>query len=134
MNYSEDQLRVIIDTIPTLAWSTGPDGSAEFLNQRWLDYTGLSAQEALDRGWKVAIHPDDLSRILEIFQEALNSGRPFKVEGPAFAAATANFAGFFSATALCAMDREKSSNGTGRIPILTTGSARRRPSARANRV
>ena len=38
---SEDQLRVIIDTIPALAWSTLPDGSAEFVNQRWHDYTGL---------------------------------------------------------------------------------------------
>jgi len=77
----EDQLRKIIDTIPTLAWSARPDGSAEFFNRRWLDFTGLTAQEALDWGWKDATHPDDLPRMLEIFQEALNEGRSFEVEG-----------------------------------------------------
>jgi PAS domain-containing protein len=35
-----------VDAIPTLAWSARPDGSAEFLNRRWLDYTGLFAEEA----------------------------------------------------------------------------------------
>ena len=50
--------RLVVDTIPTLAWSARPDGSAEFFNQRWLVYTGLSAKQALDWGWEVAIHPD----------------------------------------------------------------------------
>ncbi len=74
-------IRLVVDTIPTLAWSAGPDGSAEFFNQRWLDYTGLSAKQALGSGWEVAIHPDDLPRILETFQEALNSVKPYEVEG-----------------------------------------------------
>src|SRR5215510_13205071 len=34
-----DQFRKMIDEIPTLAWSCLPDGSGEFLNKRWLDYT-----------------------------------------------------------------------------------------------
>src|ERR1700720_1612573 len=74
-------IRLVVDTIPTLAWSARPDGSAEFFNQRWLDYTGLSAKQALDSGWEVAIHPDDLPRILETLREALNSVKPFEVEG-----------------------------------------------------
>src|ERR1700738_105484 len=74
-------IRLVVDTIPTLAWSAGPDGSADFFNQRWVDYTGLSAQQALGWGWQVAIHPDDLSRILETYREALNSIKPFEVEG-----------------------------------------------------
>jgi len=73
--------RLAVDTIPTLAWSAGPDGSADFFNQRWLDYTGLSAKQALGSGWQVAIHPDDLPRILETVREALNSVKPFEVEG-----------------------------------------------------
>ena len=81
MNYSEHQLRVTIDTIPTPAWSARPDGSAEFFNRRWLDYTGLSAEQALDWGWKIAIHPDDSSRMLKIFQGAVNSGEPFEMKG-----------------------------------------------------
>src|SRR5467141_548762 len=74
-------IRLVVDTIPTLAWSAGPDGSADFLNRRWLDYTGLSAKQALGSGWQVAIHPDDLPRILETLQEALNSVKAFEVEG-----------------------------------------------------
>jgi len=74
-------IRLVVDTIPTLAWSARPDGSAEFFNQRWLDYTGLSAEQALGSGWQVAIHSDDLPRILETFREALNSVKPYEVEG-----------------------------------------------------
>ena len=47
-------IRPVIDAIPTLAWSARADGSADFFNQRWLDYTGLSAEQALDWGWKFA--------------------------------------------------------------------------------
>jgi PAS domain S-box-containing protein len=74
-------IRLVVDTIPTLAWSARPDGSAEFHNQRWLDYTGLSPKQALGSGWAAAVHPDDLPRILETFREALNSGKPYEVEG-----------------------------------------------------
>jgi len=74
-------IRLVVDTIPTLAWSADPDGSADFFNQRWLDYTGLSAEQAFGSGWEVAIHPDDLSRILETFRQALNSLKPYEVEG-----------------------------------------------------
>src|ERR1700736_1754656 len=76
-----EDIRLVVDTIPTLAWSAGPDGSAEFHNQRWLDYTGLSAKQALGSGWEAAIHPDDLPRILETFREALTSVKPYEVEG-----------------------------------------------------
>src|ERR1700721_4172382 len=74
-------IRLVVDTIPTLAWSAGPDGSADFFNQRWLDYTGLSAEQALGSGWQVAIHSDDLPQILETFRQALNSVKPYEVEG-----------------------------------------------------
>src|SRR5205085_555877 len=47
MKGSADQLRIMIDKIPTLAWACRPDGTTEFLNQRWLDYTGLSLEQAL---------------------------------------------------------------------------------------
>ncbi len=52
-------LRRIIDTIPALAWCARPDGSIEFLNRQWLDYTGLSPDEASDFGYQAAFHPND---------------------------------------------------------------------------
>jgi hypothetical protein len=39
----DEAIRLVVDTIPTLAWSAGPDGSAEFFNQRWLDYSKRAA-------------------------------------------------------------------------------------------
>jgi len=77
---SEDQLRIIIDTIPTLAWCTLPDGSAEFINQRWLDYMGLSAEEARDWGWRVAIHDEDSTELVETWRAAVATGEPFEAE------------------------------------------------------
>jgi hypothetical protein len=41
-------IHLTVDTIPTLAWSARSDSSADFFNQRWLDYTGLSAEQARD--------------------------------------------------------------------------------------
>jgi len=65
----------------TQAWSARSDASIEFVNQPWLDYTGLSAEQAMDWGWKVAIHPDDLPGILEVFQAPMTSRQQFEVEG-----------------------------------------------------
>jgi PAS domain S-box-containing protein len=55
---AERELRLTLDSIPTLVWRTGPDGSPDFLNQPALDYTGLSLDQA-QTGWPRAFHPDD---------------------------------------------------------------------------
>src|SRR5271156_2278706 len=77
---SEDNLRQVIDTIPTLVWCTGPDGSTEFLNKRWHDYTGFSPEESRVRGWQPTVHPEDLPRVVAKGQELLASGQPGEVE------------------------------------------------------
>ena len=76
----ENRLRTIIDTIPTLAWSARPDGSAEFFNRRWLDYAGLSAQDASDWGWTVALHPEDRGRLTDYWRRLLASGEAGEIE------------------------------------------------------
>jgi PAS domain S-box-containing protein len=77
---SENRLRSIIDTIPALAWSARPDGSAEFLNRPWLDYAGLSAEEASDWGWTLAVHPDDRGRLVDSWRHLLASGETGEIE------------------------------------------------------
>jgi formate hydrogenlyase transcriptional activator len=77
---SEAQLRRIIDTIPALAWCNLPDGSNEFLNKRWHDYTGLSPEESGGSGWQMVIHPEDLPRMMEEWQKVLTSGEAGEVE------------------------------------------------------
>ena len=74
----QDQLRLVIDTIPTLAWSKLPDGSADFLNQRFRDYTGLSLEESRGWGWMNAFHPED--RAVDEWRTALAAGEPFEKE------------------------------------------------------
>jgi hypothetical protein len=49
-----EDIRLVVDTMPGLVWSTRAAGSAEFFNQWWLEYTELSAEQALDWGWKAA--------------------------------------------------------------------------------
>lgn len=73
-------IRRVVDTIPGLVWSASPDGSAEFLNKRWLDYTGLALEEALQFGWKTVMHPDDLPVLLDGFVKATEARESFAVE------------------------------------------------------
>jgi len=77
---SERDLSLIINTMPTLAWSARPDGSVDFLNQRWLDYTGLSPEQGLGWGWIAAIHPDDLNRLAEYWRSIMQTGEPGEIE------------------------------------------------------
>jgi PAS domain S-box-containing protein len=77
---SERTLNLIINTIPMLAWSTDPTGFVEFLNRRWLEFTGLSAEQASGFGWSVAIHPDDAKGLIDYWQAALASGTEVDVE------------------------------------------------------
>src|SRR5258707_2548078 len=73
-------IRRVFDTIPTLAWSARSDGSADFFNRRWLDYTGLSVEQAREWGWTVALHPDDLTGLVDYWRSILASREPGEIE------------------------------------------------------
>jgi formate hydrogenlyase transcriptional activator len=81
LKQSEFQLRKIIDAIPTVAWCTFLDGSLEFVNQRWHDYTGTSAQAASGFGYIPTIHPEDLDRVMEKSAKLRAEGKPGEIEG-----------------------------------------------------
>jgi PAS domain S-box-containing protein len=76
---SEDRLRLVIDTIPTLVWRAGPEGNPDFLNQPALDYTGLSLDQA-ELGWPRAFHPDDKKGMLVKWAAIRESGMPGGLE------------------------------------------------------
>ena len=76
----KDELRQAIDTIPGFVWSALPDGSVDFLNRRWCDYTGLSLQDASGRGWQSAIHPEDLPQLVSYWSSLLNGREPGEFE------------------------------------------------------
>jgi PAS domain S-box-containing protein len=77
---SEDRLRLVIDTIPTLVWRSGPKGPPEFFNQQTLDYTGLSLEECLE-GWARTVHPDDMANLARMWREIRHSGAQGETEG-----------------------------------------------------
>ncbi len=80
MQSLKDHLQMAVDTIPGLVWTALPDGHIDFLNQRWLEYTGLTPDNARGWGWQVAIHPDDVDNLVNHWKSVLKSGRPGETE------------------------------------------------------
>lgn len=80
MRASAARLRTIIDAGPGFVWSAGPDGSVEFLNQRWYDYTGMGPDDARGYGWTTAIHPDDAEGLARYWTHLLQSVQPGQYE------------------------------------------------------
>src|SRR5258706_2519427 len=76
---SEDRNRLIIDTIPTMAWSLEPEGAIDFVNQRWMDYTGLSLEQAIAEPTR-PMHPEDLPGAMAEWGASRAAGEPFEGE------------------------------------------------------
>src|SRR5437870_852910 len=74
------RLRTIIDMVPSFLWTSLPDGSKEYLNKRWYDYTGLSLEEGQGWGWKVVVHPEDLDRLVQEWLAILDARKPGELE------------------------------------------------------
>jgi PAS domain S-box-containing protein len=70
----------VIETIPALVVCALPNGSVEFVNRAWQEYTGHSPQHLTGSIWQKAIHPDDLGKFTEEWGAALSAGSPFEIE------------------------------------------------------
>src|SRR5215471_1627873 len=70
---AHSELRHFIDHVPALGWSALADGSLEYVNQRFRDYTGLSPDELYGSGWKSAVHRDDIQPLESWLQELIQS-------------------------------------------------------------
>jgi len=77
---SERELRDVINTVPAHAWSALPDGDIDFVNQRWQQFTGLPAKDALRWNWEAVVHPDDQAKFVADWRAALNNGQPMETE------------------------------------------------------
>jgi PAS domain S-box-containing protein len=78
---SEQNLNVIINSLPVLAWSARPDGSADFVNERWTDYVGVSAEQILEWGFLAFYHPDDSPGMVEIWKRDLEHSDRTSLKG-----------------------------------------------------
>jgi PAS domain S-box-containing protein len=76
---SEDRLRVLIETIPALAWTSLADGSNDFVNRRWLEYMGISLEQVQGAGTP-PLHPEDADEYLDKWRSALATGETFENE------------------------------------------------------
>jgi PAS domain S-box-containing protein len=76
----ENDLRMVVDTLPGLVWTALPTGEVDFLNQPWCDYAGMTLEEASGVGWLTAVCPDDLSKLVKDWESILESGVPGEIE------------------------------------------------------
>jgi PAS domain S-box-containing protein len=77
---SEVRLQKIVDSIPTMVWCGLPDGSNEFVNDRWLEYIGVFPKQAQGWSWKAATHPQDLQRVTDTWEEVRRSEKAGEFE------------------------------------------------------
>lgn len=71
-------LRHLANGLPQIVWVARPDGSHEYYNRRWYEFTGRDSSD--DSGWSDLFHPDDMVRSDQAWAEALRSGNPYEIE------------------------------------------------------
>ena len=76
----ERKLRDVIETIPTFAWTALPDGSIDFANRSWEEYSGFSTENTVGSGWEAAVHSEDLKRHAEKWRASVANGERFENE------------------------------------------------------
>jgi PAS domain S-box-containing protein len=77
---AEDRTRLIIDTVPAQLWTESPEGVVDFVNRRWVDYTGMTLDQAVGSGWNRMVHPDDIERVLNTWRTLIADGKPREIE------------------------------------------------------
>jgi PAS domain S-box-containing protein len=81
---SEKELRDVIETIPAMADTLLPDGTIDFVNRKWLEFTGIAPSESTSRvglkQFKESIHPADVATHVKKWLASLASGKPFENE------------------------------------------------------
>ncbi len=76
---SERRYRSLAEALPHIVWTAQPDGSIDYVNRRWFEYTGLSA-ELTASAWRTVMHPEDLPRSWAVWQDAQQTGQNFQAE------------------------------------------------------
>lgn len=77
---SERRFHDLAESIPVMCWSTDAAGSCDYLNQRWLEYTGVTPGSHLGWAWIEAVHPDDRPALGERWTAALRDAHPVHTE------------------------------------------------------
>ncbi|HSB12335.1 MAG TPA: PAS domain S-box protein [Blastocatellia bacterium] len=77
---SEERFRFLAETIPSIVWTAAPDGTITYVNQRWLEYCGLTPGQNSKNWPELVLHPDDYERCVTAWREALREGKKYEIE------------------------------------------------------
>jgi PAS domain S-box-containing protein len=77
---SDEQFRSLVETMPQLAWVSGPDGGSRFRNKRWSEYTGLALDEIEAKGWETIVDAETAAAVINGWNETLRTKKPFETE------------------------------------------------------
>jgi two-component system sensor histidine kinase/response regulator len=77
---SEAWFRFMANTMPQIVWTARPDGSPEYLNDRFAEYTGLPVAEVTGERWLSVLHPDDRERTMTIWMGDVAKGSDHDIE------------------------------------------------------
>lgn len=77
---SAEEFRSVAEAMPQLMWIAAPDGTIEYFNRPWLEYTGLTVEAMREGDVKNVVHPDELGLTWEYWNKALLTGEPYEIE------------------------------------------------------
>ena len=77
---SEEQFRQLADAMPQIVWTARPDGTLDYFNERWFQFTGCSRGEDAEQSWRTAVHPDDRQMTEEVWAHSVRTGDPHELE------------------------------------------------------
>ena len=77
---SEQRYRFLADTVPQIVWTARTDGTLDYYNQRWFDYSGTTLEEMERLTWAFFVHPDDLPNAGKVWQHSLDTGCDYEIE------------------------------------------------------
>ena len=77
---SEARFRAVTDAMPAIVWSSTSDGTYDYFNERWYEFTGAARGPASVRTWNAMCHPDDLGRAMAASRRSVETGVAFELE------------------------------------------------------
>jgi len=77
---SERHFRDIANSLPRLVWTLEPEGSCDFVNRKWIEYTGQAAAPSPHDAWRASFHPEDFERLSSAWRECVRTGGDLSVE------------------------------------------------------
>jgi PAS domain S-box-containing protein len=73
-----DRYRFVTNSMPHKIATANASGKLDFVNQEWMEYTGLSSRRLIESGCLEAIHPDDAGERLKRWKQSITETKSFR--------------------------------------------------------